>query len=508
MKKKNKHLPLVLIILDGWGIREETANNAILRTPTPHFDFLQKNYAYSTLDASAYAVGLPEGQLGNSEIGHMTIGTGTILDTDLVRINKAIQNNEFLSNPAFQKLFEHIKKYDSTLHIQGLISPGGIHSHMEHLYAFLNAVKSSGISRVAIHTFTDGRDTPPKSASSYLEQLEDMLDDIGIGRIVTASGRYYAMDRDNNWDRVEKVEEAIFEGISPQKYHQMKPSQVLKKLYEQGITDEHLEPVVFLDSKKESYPIRENDGIFFFNFRPDRAKQLSQKIIQRAETKNICFVTLTEYDTFPEVAVAFPPEKPKTTLAEILSQKGLTQVHIAETEKYAHATYFLNGGKKLPHKNERHILIESRKDIATHDQAPEMKAKEIADQAISCIEEGVDFVFINFANTDMVGHTGNVKALEKAIQTVDTQLGRVADIVLKKNGVLFISSDHGNAEINIDAVTGEIHTAHTLNPVPAILTIKGKKLRKGTLADITPTLLSLLDIPIPQTMTGKNLLEK
>lgn len=501
-----KKTPLILIVLDGWGLRKDTYHNAISQARTPCFDRLWKNFPHTQLDASAQAVGLPEGQMGNSEIGHMTIGSGTLLDTDLARINKAIEKNEFLTNPAFIKLFEHIKKYDSTLHIQGLLSPGGIHSHTKHLYAFLNAAKYYKISKIALHTFIDGRDSSPTSGAKYLKELEDILDDIGIGHIVSASGRYYAMDRDNNWDRIAKVEKALFEGKSPQEYQNIRPSEVLKKLYKEGVFDEHIEPIVFLDSSRKRYPIQENDGIFFFNFRPDRARQLSKNIIKHTQEENICFVTLTQYDEKLPTLVAFPPQRPKTTLAKILSENDYTQTHIAETEKFAHATYFLNGGKELPHKNEKHILIESRRDIKTHDEAPEMKAKEITDKALEEIQQDTDFLFLNYANADMVGHTGNYTAIVQSLEALDVELKRLVEAVEKKGGFLFITSDHGNAEQNFDKKSQEIHTQHTINPVPAIFTHTETPLRKGTLADITPTLLDFLDIPIPSSMSGISLL--
>jgi 2,3-bisphosphoglycerate-independent phosphoglycerate mutase len=503
-----KKSPLALIILDGWGIRKETKKNAIAQAHTPNFDALWKQFPHTQLDASAKAVGLPEGQMGNSEIGHMTIGSGTILDTDLARINKAIEKNEFFTNQAFVELFDHIKKHNSTLHIQGLLSPGGIHSHTKHLYAFLHSAKQHNITKIALHTFIDGRDASPTSGATYLEELEDILDDIGIGHIVSASGRYYAMDRDNNWDRIEKVEKTLFEGIAPKEYQSVRPSAVVKKLYQEGVFDEHIEPTVFLDSSQRRYPIQENDGIFFFNFRPDRARQLSKRIIEHSQNKNICFVTLTQYDESLPSLVAFPPERPQTTLAKVLSENGYSQAHIAETEKFAHATYFLNGGKELPHKKERHILVESRRDIKTHDEAPEMKAKEITDMAIKEIEKGTDFLFINYANADMVGHTGNFQAIIQSLEILDKELGRLVEALHKKNGSLFITSDHGNAEQNFDEATKEIHTQHTTNPVPAIFTNTKIPLKKGSLADITPTLLDFLHIPIPISMKGKSLLKK
>jgi 2,3-bisphosphoglycerate-independent phosphoglycerate mutase len=498
-------LPFALIILDGWGHLEAKENNAIAEANTPNFDALWKNYPHSVLNASSGSVGLPEGQMGNSEVGHMTIGAGTIIDTDLVRIAKAINANEFLTNPAFVKLFHHIKKYNSTLHIKGLLSPGGVHSHSAHLYAFLNAAKQAGITQIALHTFLDGRDTAPTSASQYLAELEDVLDDIGIGHIASISGRFWAMDRDNNWDRLKKVEQAIFEADAPTKISNLRPSEVLKNLYSKGVVDELLEPVVFLDSEKNTYPVRENDGVFFFNFRADRARQLSSKITEYAKAKNICFVTLTQYDPQISSFVAFPPIPIVQTLAGIVSDAGLTQVHIAETEKYAHVTYYLNGGQELPHKNEHHILIESHKDVLTHDLAPEMRACEIADTAIAEIEKGTQFLAINFANADMVGHTGNRKAIHIAVETVDRELGRVVDALRQKNGCAFITADHGNAEVNVHHETGEKHTAHTINPVPAILTVPSGTLKNGTLADITPTILPLMGLSTHPEMKGKNL---
>jgi 2,3-bisphosphoglycerate-independent phosphoglycerate mutase len=502
------HTPAVLIVLDGWGHREEALHNAIAEAKTPFFDSLMAKYPHALLDASGPSVGLPDGQMGNSEIGHMTIGAGTTIDTDLVRIGKAIGQNEFLTNPAFVKLFTHVKQHDSVLHTYGLVSPGGVHSHTKHLYAFLDAAKSAGVMKIAIHAFLDGRDTPPQSGATYLAELEDVLDDLGIGFIATASGRFYAMDRDKNWDRLAKAEKVIFEGEAEKFYENQRPSAVLKELYEKGVVDEHLEPIIFLDAEKKSYPVQENDGIFFFNFRADRARMLTQKTIEYAKVHNICFVTLTAYDEHFDCLVAFPPVAPKVTIADVVSTAGLTQVHIAETEKYAHATYFLNGGRELPHEGEEFVLIESRKDVATHDQAPEMRAHEIADKAIEYIGKGTDFLFINFANADMVGHTANVPALLVAIETIDLELARVVEATLAKDGFVLITADHGNAEQNFDSTTNERHTAHTENLVPVILTSQGATLDNGSLADIAPTLLSLMDLPIPEAMTGKVLTKK
>lgn len=503
MPEKTKK-PHLLIVLDGWGHREDTEHNAIALAKTPFFDHLLATYPHALLDASSESVGLPDGQMGNSEVGHMTIGAGKIINTDLVRIAKSIRNNEFATNPAFVQLFEHVKKHDSVLHIKGLLSSGGVHSHSSHLYAFLQAAKDAGLTKIAIHAFTDGRDTGPRSAAVFLRELEDVIDDLGIGKIVTVTGRFYAMDRDNNWDRLELVEKAMFAGDSKTSHSNRKPSEIVEALYETGVVDEHIEPIVFLDEDGSSTTINDNDGVFFFNFRSDRARMLSSKIIEHADDKNLCFVTLTEYDKNIPSIVAFPPNIITTTLAQEVSEAGLTQVHIAETEKYAHATYFLNGGRELPHPNEEHVLVESRKDIATHDLAPKMRAKEIADKAVEYIEKGVDWMFINFANADMVGHTGNVPALIIALEEVDAQLKRVIEATLEQGGVAFITADHGNAETNIDHETGETHTAHTTNVVPVIVTMPGA-LIDGTLADVTPTMLHLMHLPQPEVMTGKNL---
>ena len=500
--------PVVLIVLDGWGYSESGKDNAIAAAKTPFWDYLWSTYPHTVLHASQEPVGLPAGQMGNSEIGHMTIGSGKVIATDLVRINSAIASGEFDTNPAFTTLFEHVQKNNSILHIQGLVSSGGVHSHHDHLFAFIRAAKKAGVTKVVVHAFTDGRDTPPQSAAKYLQELEDVLDDAGldIGHIATVSGRFYAMDRDNNWDRLAKAEAALFECKGTVCTAQ-KPSEVMATLYKDGILDEHAEPLVFLDDTGKGYPISQNDGVFFFNFRADRARMLSKKMMEQAEEKNLCFVTLTQYEKDTGAIVAFGPDEIKTTLAEQVSLAGMRQAHIAETEKYPHATYFLNGGQEKPHAGEEFIMIQSRKDVPTHDLAPKMRAEGIADKAVEQLEQGVEFIFINFANADMVGHTANVPAIIEAVEEVDTQLKRVAEKVLEKNGAVFITSDHGNAELNVDPITGEKHTAHTINLVPGLVTIEGKTLHQGTLADVAPTILELLEIPKPTPMTGNSLID-
>lgn len=491
-----------LIILDGWGHREDVKDNAIAEARTPFFNSLLRDYPHTLLDAGEEKVGLPEGTMGNSEIGHMTMGAGRTIFTDLVRINNFVKSGEFKKNQAFQKTFEHVKKNDSTLHVMGMVSPIGVHSHQDHLHAFLKLAKDEGIKKIVIHAFTDGRDSPPQASAKYLKDLEILLAELGIGHIATVSGRYYAMDRDKNWHRTQLAEQAIFENKG-RTHHNAIPSRVVMALHEQGELDEHFEPIVFLDKDGKGYGVEENDAIFFFNFRTDRPRQLCYKIIERAKGKNIMLATMTEYAPDIESVVAFPPTKIENTLAEEISRAGLSQAHIAETEKYAHVTYFFNGERPQLHAKEEHILIESRKDVKTHDQAPEMKAKEIADAAIKSIKNGVNFLVINFANADMVGHTANKDAIVRAVEVVDHELSRVVDALLLAGGVAFVTADHGNAEMNIDPVTGERHTSHTLSQVPAILTKKDVILHSGTLADIAPTILALYDLPIPQEMTGK-----
>ena len=497
---------VVLIVLDGWGYREETKNNAIAKAHKPFFDFLWNKYPHTLLAASGEAVGLPVGQMGNSEIGHRTIGAGSVIPNDLVRINDAIKNGEFDKNDAFKRLFDHVKKNNSVIHVEGLIGPGGVHSHMDHLYAFLKLAKKENIKKVAIHVFTDGRDTLLQSASVYIKELQNFVTELGVGFVATISGRYYAMDRDNNWDRTQKVEDALFE-CQGNICHLKDPSLLIEQLYEKNQGDELLEPIVCVDEAGQGCAIKENDGLFFFNFRPDRARMLSRKIVERSSKSNIYFVTMTEYEKSLSCDVAFPPLDVKVTLGGVISKNGLKQAHIAETEKYAHATYFLNGGREKAYPKETDILVPSRKDVKTHDEAPEMRAEEIAEKAVEEIEKGTDFVFINFANADMVGHTGNEPAIVKAIEVVDRSLEKIVSVLLGRKGIAFITADHGNAEITIDEASGSKHTAHSTNPAPAILTEDGVALRSGGgLADVAPTIFQLFEINKPNEMGGKSLI--
>jgi 2,3-bisphosphoglycerate-independent phosphoglycerate mutase len=501
--------PIALIILDGWGYREETKDNAIAAATKPFFDQLWKTYPHSLLKASGDAVGLPEGQMGNSEVGHMTIGAGKPADTDLVRIDKAIADGSFDKNATLLSLFDHVKKHNSTLHVQGLVSPGGVHSHQNHLYAFLRLAKKNKVPKVAIHVFTDGRDTAPQSASTYVKELEAVLDILNDDTskpdffIATISGRYYAMDRDNNWDRLAKTEQALFECKG--NVCEIKPSDYLSQQYKKGERDELLPPTVCATPEGTGCAIEDGDAVFFFNFRADRARMLSERMLKLPASKHILFATLTEYCVDFTCPIAFPPFKIETSIGQEVANAGLSQARIAETEKFAHATYFLNGGREAKFDKETDVMIPSRKDIKTHDEAPEMRAEGIADAMIAEIKKGTDFIFVNFANADMVGHTANVPAIIKAVETVDSQLKRVVEALTAAGGIALITADHGNAEINIDPVTSTKHTAHTTSPVPCIITSHEFKLRDGALFDLAPTVLKLLDTKKPASMVGSSL---
>lgn len=495
--------PVVLVVLDGWGIREEVGNNGVAMAKTPVYDHLVQTYPFTQLVASGEAVGLPEGQMGNSEVGHMTIGRGNVLYQDLVRIGKDIASGAFAQNQAFVQAFAHVTNNKSTLHIVGILSPGGVHGHEEHFIATAKAAVEAGVERVVLHPFLDGRDGPKTAGIESLKMLEDFVANNPYVVIGTVMGRYYAMDRDTNWDRTEKAVQAIFYGKAEHVYDRsVSPAAIVQEQYKGEIFDEHLEPVVFGETK-----VNAHDGIIFTNFRRDRAKQLSLKIMEQKSEKDLCFVTITNYGSEIDAIVAYTPEAPTTTLGEAIAGAGLTQLHVAETEKFPHATYYLNGGKQDAYTGEEDVLIPSRKDIKTHDEAPEMRAKEIGDAVVE--RTGLfDFVFINFANPDMVGHTANQAAIVTAIETVDRELGRVVDATLGLGGALVVIADHGNAEMMVDPVTGEPHTSHTTSPVPGIV-VSGKKLTMarngGGLIDVAPTVLTLLGIDLPESMTGTSL---
>lgn len=498
---------VLLIIFDGWGYREDKEHNAIAQANPEFFNKLWSTYAHTTLLASGEAIGLPEGQIGTSEIAHATIGAGKVIYTDLVRTNKLIREDKVCDNLILEQLFDHVKKNNSTLHFMGQVSPGGVHSHQDHLFALLRCAKNAGITRVIIHAFTDGRDVPPMSEELYIKALQDVIKDLGIGRIATVIGRYYAMDRDTNWERTQKAVDLLFQGKGEQHSSNDDPAEVLKVIHEKGTEDQYIEPLVFLNDQGKADTIQQNDGVFFFNFRPDRARQISYKITDVKDKMNLYFVTLSRYDMNLDAHVFLSKITIDTTLAGELSKANLSQVHIAETEKFAHLTYYFDGERKENYPGEIYELIPSQK-VATHDLAPEMKAKEIADKAIEYIEKGTNFVALNFANADMVGHVGKLKPTIEAIKILDHELHRVVESILKKSGTAFITADHGNAELMWDDKNNQPHTAHTLNPVPAILTTDSVKLQEGgTLEDVAPTILELFGLSKPDDMTGESLIK-
>jgi 2,3-bisphosphoglycerate-independent phosphoglycerate mutase len=493
---------LALIILDGWGYREETEFNAIKLANPVYMDSVWNDYPHSLLSASGEAIGLLPGNIGTSEIGHLTIGSGRVIDTDVVRVFKSIEDHSLSTNPILVELFNHVKQNDTTLHLFGLLSPASVHSHQEHLFAILSLAKDARISNIIVHPFLDGRDTPPQSADIYLKQLEEVIKTLGVGKIGSMCGRYYGMDRDTNWDRTKQAEDMLF-SANGRDFSDSTPSEAITTLYSESITDEFVPPCIFTP-----HTISQGDGVLFFNFRPDRARQITAKILDRSEKLNLYFASLTQYSKDLSTHILFPPLELQTSLSQEIAAAGLSQVHIAETEKYAHVTYFLNGGNENKHPQEEFILVESRKDVPTHDLAPEMKAKEIADIAIDHINSGTNFLAINIANADMVGHTGKLEPTIEAVRTIDREIKRIIEALHANGGVAFITADHGNAEEMVDE-NGQPKTAHTLNPVPGILTLSTVHMRQtGTLSDVAPTILSLFGLQQPASMTGKNLVEE
>jgi 2,3-bisphosphoglycerate-independent phosphoglycerate mutase len=479
----DRSYPLVaLVILDGWGIAPPGPGNAIELADTPVFDRLWREYPHAQLVASGEAVGLPDGQMGNSEVGHLTIGSGRILDQDLQRVNRAIRDGSLFENEALRAAFER----GENVHLLGLVSHGGVHSHIDHLQALLTFAPE----KTWIHAFTDGRDVSPTSAVRDLAELP-------VDRIATVAGRYYAMDRDNRWDRTERALRAIVNGEGE---HADDPIAAVQASYDRGITDEFIEPVV-IDGRPRLDP--ERDTAIFFNFRPDRARQLSEKLRELG----VDLTTMTRYRGDFDFPVAFPEHVVEDTLAEVLSEHGIRQLHAAETEKYAHVTYFLDGGREEPFRGEDRILVESARDVPSYDHKPEMSAPEVADRVVRAIDEnGYGFVVVNFANPDMVGHTGDIPAVVRAVETTDACLGRVIDAVQRAGGVAVVIADHGNAETLLEPDGVSPLTAHTTNPVPIIVTTPGE-VSDGELSDVAPTLLELAGIDPSGSMTGKNLVQ-
>ena len=507
--------PTVLLILDGYGERKEKDGNAIKLANTPVMDKLKKEFPYVEGQASGLFVGLPDGQMGNSEVGHMNMGAGRIVYQELTRITKAIEDGDFFENKALKEAVKHCKKENSALHFMGLVSSGGVHSHIRHIYGLLELAKRAGLKKVYLHAFLDGRDTPPDSGKSFLMDVEKKMRELGVGEIATISGRYYAMDRDKNYDRVEKAYRAMVDGTGEKA---SSVEEAIDASYAKKVYDEFVLPTV-IEKDGAAHTVSEGDAMIFFNFRPDRAREICHafcddefNFFNRGPRKKVFFVCFTDYDpTIPNKLVAFEKEEIHNTLGEVVSNLGKNQLRIAETEKYAHVTFFFNGGKEEPYKNEDRILVPSPKEVPTYDLKPEMSCYTVTEKLTEAIRSGkYDLVVANFANPDMVGHTGVLSAAIKAIEVVDECMGKVVDAVESMHGNLFILADHGNADIMIDEKTGEPYTAHTTNPVPFILVSDEKhKLREGgCLADVAPTLLELMGIPQPKEMTGKSLLEK
>ncbi len=505
--------PLALIILDGFGLREDTEGNAVKIAKTPIIDKYTAEYPRTTLNASGEAVGLPEGQMGNSEVGHLNLGAGRIVYQDYTRINKAIKDGSILENPVLTEAVNYVKENNGALHLMGLVSDGGVHSHIRHLFGLLEMADEKDLDRVYIHALLDGRDTPPKSGANYVQELENKLKELGTGKIATVMGRYYAMDRDNRWERTKKAYDAM---VSGQGAHNDDPVTAIRDSYQEGINDEFVLPVVIMENNEPVGKINNGDVVIFFNFRADRARQITRALaldefdnFERTEEhpEDLFYVCMTEYDEEFDLPIAFPPMQITNGFGETLSQNGLKQLRIAETEKYAHVTFFFNGGVEKRYTGEDRKLIPSPK-VATYDLKPEMSAYEVTEELLQILEEDVyDVIILNYANCDMVGHTGFLEAAVTAVETVDKCLGKLIPAILEKAGQVLLTADHGNSEKMID-VDGEPFTAHTISPVP-LLYIGGPEgvgVRKGKLADIAPTMLSILGINIPEEMTGEVLL--
>jgi 2,3-bisphosphoglycerate-independent phosphoglycerate mutase len=505
----NPHLkPLALIIMDGFGISSETKGNAVASARKPNLDRLMQKYPNTIIIASGLSVGLPKGQMGNSEVGHLNLGAGRIVYQDYTRISLAVEEKKLAENKVLADAMEKAK--GKKLHFLGLLSDGGVHSHNTHLYALLEMAKERGLKEVFVHAVLDGRDVPPKSALVYFQVLEAKMQSLGVGKVATVAGRYYTMDRDRRWERVEQGYQAMTKGMG---YSAQTPEQAVTDGYSRGESDEFLKPTI-VDLQGL---IEDGDSIIFFNFRPDRAREITRSFVdpnfkefERLPIK-VNFACMTQYDATIDAPVAFGPENLDDTLGEIVSRAGLKQLRIAETEKYAHVTYFFNGGKEKPNSGEDRVLIPSPK-VATYDLQPEMSACQVTDEVIERIRSGTyHLIILNFANPDMVGHTGILDAAVRAVEAVDACVGRVVDEVLAQGGAVLLTADHGNAEKMIDSETGQPHTAHTTNPVPFVLILddgKEHQLRKGgMLADVAPTILELMGIPLPKAMTGKSLIE-
>lgn len=508
--------PTVLMILDGFGLNDKTEGNAVAQAQTPNIDALMKEYPFVKGYASGLAVGLPDGQMGNSEVGHLNMGAGRIVYQELTRITKEIEDGDFFQNEALLKGIENVKKHNSDLHLYGLVSNGGVHSHNTHIYGLLELAKRHGIEDVYVHCFLDGRDTAPTSGKGFIEELEAKMKEIGAGKIASISGRYYVMDRDNRWDRVEKAYDVLVNGKGESA---TSAAEAMKASYAKDVTDEFFVPTAITENGAPIATIKDNDTVIFFNFRPDRAREITRAFcadefdgFDRGTRKQTTYICFTEYDiTIPNKEVAFKKVELKNTFGEYLAAHGKTQARIAETEKYAHVTFFFNGGVEEPNEGEERILVKSPK-VATYDLQPKMSAPEVCDKLCDAIHsQKYDVIIINFANPDMVGHTGIMKAAVEAVETIDGCVGRAVAALKEVDGQMFLCADHGNAEQLVDYETGAPFTAHTTNPVPFILINADSSytLREnGCLADIIPTMIELMGMEQPAEMTGKSLLLK
>ena len=504
----------MLMILDGFGENNHKEGNAVKLANTPNIDKLMKKYPTTKIAASGLAVGLPEGQMGNSEVGHTNIGAGRVVYQELTRITKSIEDGDFFSNEEFVKAIENCKKNNSKLHILGLVSDGGVHSHNRHLYGLLEMAKRRDFEDVYVHCFLDGRDTPPASAESYIMKLEEKMKEKGVGKIASISGRFYSMDRDKRWNRIQKSYDAMVNGIGEKSASAIT---AIENSYQKEIFDEFVEPTVIVNGETPIATISKNDSVIFYNFRPDRAREITRVLVDKDfsdfETKkdlNLFFVCMTQYDeTMPNVKVAFKPTKLINTFGEYISNKGLTQLRIAETEKYAHVTFFFNGGNEKQYKGEDIILVQSPK-VETYDMQPEMSAPEVTEKVLEAINsKKYDAIILNYANPDMVGHTGNLDAAIKAIEEIDKDVGKVVEAIRANEGVLLITADHGNSEQMVDYTTGEPQTSHTTNPVPLILVgMENAKIKSGKLADLAPTMLDIMGLEKPAEMTGESIIVK
>lgn len=504
----------MLMILDGFGENKEEKANAVKLANTPNIDKLMKTCPTTDIHTSGLDVGLPEGQMGNSEVGHTNIGAGRIVYQELTRITKSIEDGDFFTNEEFIAAIENCKKYNSKLHIMGLLSNGGVHSHIRHLFGLLELAKRRDFEDVYVHCFMDGRDTAPSSGESFISELEEKMKEKGVGKIATITGRFYAMDRDKRWQRVEKAYNALVRGEGEKATSAIG---AVESSYQKEIFDEFIEPTVIVNGETPVATIGKHDSVIFFNYRPDRAREITRTLVDKEFNEfkvekdlDLYYVCMTSYDeTMPNVHIAFKKEELKNTFGEYISKHGLTQLRIAETEKYAHVTFFFNGGEEKQYPGEDRILVPSPK-VETYDLKPEMSAYEVTDKVVEAINsKKYDCIILNYANPDMVGHTGVLEAAIKAIETIDECVGRVVEAINNQDGVLLITADHGNAEQMIDYKTGEPHTAHTTNPVPLILVgMENAKLREGRLADLAPTMLDIMNLEKPSEMTGESLIIK